>query len=233
VSGGAPPLVGFGWVVDDDGAAKRAAGGPAEFARRLVTGALAPCAPGACPTCDLLDEPAACVGVIEAPISPAAEQWLAGRLPASIESLPGQLLRQNLKDGHIDGRGAEALRRRGMMAAPKPFTRHWGPFFRGYAVTTDQLFEQMLCAGDVQPSHALAVLVHLGGIAVDDEVPLAAGHGPLLAAVVQAPAERPARALCTIQHEPDDDRSTTQLKRALRALYAAFALDTELRLFEA
>ncbi|RMH40611.1 MAG: hypothetical protein D6689_13200 [Deltaproteobacteria bacterium] len=221
--------VGFGWVVDDDSPAKRVAGDPAAFVEALVRGQVAACDPTSCPTCELLDESLACVGVIEAPIGPQAEEWLAGRLPPTIDSLPGQLLRQNLKEGGITGAGGEELRKRGMMAAPKPFTKHYGPFFRGFTVTTDQLFEEMLCAGDIQPAHALAVLVHLGGIAVDDRVPAAPDDGAALSDIVQHPESRAARTLCTIHIDDADDRSTVQIKRFLRALYAGFVQDTEIR----
>jgi hypothetical protein len=223
---------GFGWVVDDDSPTKRAAGGPAAFAEKLMTGEAKPCDPSSCPTCALLDEELACVGVIEAPIAPETEEWLAGRLPPTMESLPGTLLRQNFKDSAITGAGGEALRKRGLCAAPKPFTKHYGPFFRGYTVSTDQLIEQMLCAGDIQPAHALAILVHLGGIAVDDEVPASPDDGPRLSEIVESPGTREKRTLCTIHIDDDDPRSTVQIKRFLRALYAAFVQDTELRVFE-
>jgi len=222
---------GFGWVVDDDSSIKRDAGGPAAFAEKLISGELEPCAADQCPTCTLLDEAAACVGVIEGPISPDAEEWLVGRLPVTIDSLPGQLLRQNLKESSITGAGAEALRKRGLMAAPKPFTKHYGPFFRGYTVSSDQLLEEMLCAGDVQPAHALAILVHVSGIAVDDEVPANASDGAKLSEIMQSPEDRESRTLCTIHIDEDDERSIVQLKRFLRALYAAFVHDTELRVF--
>ena len=81
-------------------------GGPLAFAGQLAGGRLPPCPLDGCPTCALLDEPGACVGVIEPPISPDAEQWLAGRLPAAIDSLPGELLRQNLQESSITGAGA-------------------------------------------------------------------------------------------------------------------------------
>ena len=225
--------MGFGWVVDDDSPVKAKAGGPAEFVEQLMSGQLEPCAASQCPTCAMLDEEAACVGVIEGPIGPEAEEWLAGRLPATIDSLPGQLLRQNLKEGAITGAGAEALRKRGLMAAPKPFTKHYGPFFRGYTVSTDQIFEEMLCAGDVQPTHALAILVQLGGIAIDDIVPSTPDHGAALSEIVQSPGTRNERTLCTIQVDEDHDRSTVQLERFLRGLYAAFVQDTEVRLLAA
>jgi hypothetical protein len=227
----APRAVGFGWVVDDDSPRKLAAGGPAEFARKLAAGELDACDARSCPTCDLLDEPLACVGVLEPPISAAAEAWLAGRLPTSIDSLPGQLLRQTIKEGAIRGDRGDALRRAGFLAADQPILKNYGPFFRGTTVSTDQIFEAMLCAGDVQPPHALALLVHLGAVAVDDEVPLTQAHGARLSEIVQAPAVRATRVLCTIQLDEDDDASTTQLKRFVRALFAAFVQDTELRLF--
>ncbi len=224
-------VVGFGWVVDDGCRLKETAGGPGPFAQALATGQLDSCDIEGCPTCRVLDENGGCVGTIEGPIGPDTEEWLAGRLPASIDSLPGQLLRQNLKESAITGKGGESLRKRGLMAAPKPFTKHYGPFFRGYSVSTDQIFEEMLCAGDIQPSHALAILVHLGGIAIDDVVPSDAAHGTKLAEIVKDVGDREERALCTIHIEDDDDASTVQIKRLLRALYAAFVQDTEVRVF--
>lgn len=223
-------IAGFGWVVDDDAPAKLEAGGPAEFAQQIASGQRGACDAGTCPTCELLDERGACVGVIE-PISQDAEHWLAQRLPVSLESLPGQLLRQNLKEGAVSGKGGERLRAAGMMKSAKAFQKNYGPFFRGVSITTDQIIEEMLCAGDIQPAHALAVLVHLGGIAIDDDVPMTATHGARLADVMKKVADREERTLCTIAFSDDDDASTVQLKRFLRALYAAFVQDTEVRVF--
>lgn len=223
---------GIGWVVDDACEPKRRAGGPAEFARALGEADAPPAGHrAACDVCALLDEELACVGVIEPRISALAETWLAGRLPEELDSLPGLLLRKNLEEGAVEGKGASALRARGLMEAPGPFSRHWGPFFRRYTVTTDQILEEMLCAGDVQAPHALGVLLHLGGVIVDGAPPLKPEDGPKLADVVARPETRRERVLCTLVPQEGDDRSLAQLKRYLRGLYAAFVLDCEVRIF--
>ncbi len=225
-------MTAIGWVVDDDGPDKRRAGGAAEFAQALAEVGAAPEGhKERCPTCSLLGEELACVGLVEPRISAWSEEWLAGRLPTELESLPGKLLQKNLEESGARGEGGARLRELGLCEAPGPFTRHYGPFFRRYTVTTDQLLEELFLAGDVQPAHALGVLVHLGGVAIDGNLPLQDADGIKLSEVFQDVASRRERVLCTIDHDEDDDPSQRELKRYLRALYAAFVLDTEVRVY--
>jgi hypothetical protein len=225
-------VIAIGWVVDDGCAPKRGPGGAAAFADSLAGSDAPP--PGhrdECGACRVLDEDLACVGVVEAKITATAEEWLAGRLPEEMESLPGLLLRKNLADGGVTGAGGRDLRKRGLCEAPGAFSRHWGPFFRRYTVTTDQILEEMFCAGDVQPAHALGVLVHVSGILVDGSHPRSTDDGPKLAELVEKPEARLDRTLPALSLRDDDDRSVRELKRYLRALYAAFVLDCEVKVF--
>lgn len=226
------PAEGIGWVIDDGCAPKRSAGSPGSFAASLAAGEPPVGHLLACPSCQLVGEDLACVGIVLPIVSARAEEWLLRRLPADLESLPGMLLTQNLHEGGVEGKGGRELRKRGYFEAPGPFSRHWGPFFRRTTVTTDQLFEELFCAGDVQPAHALGVLLHVGGVAVDGSIPHAPADGAKLSALFEAPASRRERVLCTLAaNDDDDDRSVSELKRFLRAAWAAFVLDCELRVF--
>jgi hypothetical protein len=224
--------VAIGWVVDDGCPPKRGEGGAAAFAASLSDATAAPQDhQGSCDTCRLLDEELACVGIVQGPITAAAEEWLAGRLPEEMETLPGLLMRKNLAESGVAGEGGKRLRKAGLCEAPGSFSRHWGPFFRRYTVTTDQLLEEMFCAGDIQPAHALGVLLHVAGILIDGKQPVSPDEGPKLAELIQSPGTRVDRTLPALSPRDDDDRSVRELKRFLRALYACFALDVELRVF--
>lgn len=222
--------VAVAWVVDDGAPDKRAAGGPVEFAAALAEATSAPAGhAAACPTCALAGEDLACVGLVHGKLSARAEEWLAGRLPYSLESLPGLLLRQSIEQGGVKGDGGAALRRAGLCEAPGPFSRHWGPFFRRVSVTTDQLLELLFAAGDVQPPHGLGVLIDLGALVIDGVVPETPEHGPRLGELIERPTERRERVLFGLAAPVDADASTRELVRYLRALWAAFVLDDEVR----
>ncbi len=221
----------IGWVVDDGCPPKRGEGGAAAFASTLPEREPPPGHRAECPTCRLLDEDLACVGVVEAPLSAAAEDWLAGRLPEHIESLPGMLLRKNLGESGVTGATFAALRKRGFCEAPGPFSRHWGPFFRRVTVTTDQILEELFCAGDVQPAHALGVLIHTGGIQIGRGQITSISDGGKLAHLMANIADREPMTLPALSLRDDDQPGVRQLKRYLRALYSAFVLDCEVKVF--
>ena len=225
-------MIGIGWVVNDGCAPKQKAGGPDEFARSLADLTSAPAGHrDDCPTCRLLNEDLACVGILTAPIATHAEEWLAARLPAKLESLPGLLLTRQLLAGNIKGTGTRALRKLCLFEAPGPFVRHWGPFFRRITITTDQILEEMFMAGDVQPAHALGLLVHLGGIAVDGAVPDQPADGARLAEVIERVDARRDRTRSTVVIDQEDTSSVLELKRFLRALYAGFVEDCEVKVY--
>lgn len=224
--------VAIGWVVDDGCDAKRIEGGAGAFAQSIADATEAPIDhKKECPTCQLLGENLACVGLVESPLSANSEEWLLDRLPTGLDSLPGLLLRKHLDEGQIEGKGGAVLRQNGLCEAPGPLSRNYGPFFRRYTIDGDQLLEELFCAGDVQPAHALALCVYFGAIGVDDKVLEDPGDGPKLAEIFEHVHTRESRTLLTIRYTDTDDDATRMLKRYLRALYAAFVLDTEVLVF--
>lgn len=224
----------FGWVVDDDAPDKRAAGGAGPFALSLAEREQDPAAHRAqCPTCALLDGDFACVGLIATPLPAAVERWLVERLPEDIESLPGFLLRKAIADFGYSGAFGAELRRQGKLEAPGPFTRHFGPFFRRFTVSSEQLLEELLGAGDVHPPHGLAVLIHLGAISVDGAVPLALDEGARWGELVERLDQRKTRSASTITLADSDTDAVAATKRYLRALWAAFVVDASVKVFGA
>jgi hypothetical protein len=218
----------FGFVVDDRGPDKVAAGGAVRFAADAGTGPFDAAAHAArCPSCGILPHGWSCMGLVPTPLSARAEQWLVSRLPEDIESVGGFLLRKAIGDFGYDGARARDLRQAGRLEAPGPFERHYGPFFRRFVVSSEQILEELLCAGDIAPSHALAVLMHLGALEVDGAVPTRLDDGPKLGALMETPAERRARTRLDLSPASDDDASIAALKSLLAALYAGFVLDVD------
>jgi hypothetical protein len=219
----------FGFVVDDRGPDKQAAGSAVAFAARLGEAPVDEAAHVArCPSCQLLGRGLACVGVVETPMPAAVEKWLVERLPEDIESVGGFLLRKAIGDFGYDGARAKTLRERGRLEAPGPFERHYGPFFRRFVVSSEQILEELVCAGDIQPSHALAILIHLGAITVDGKLPVDLDtDGPKLGQLIEKPDARRERTALQLPVEPDDDPALAGVKSLLAALYAGFVLDSD------
>jgi hypothetical protein len=210
---------GFGFVVDDRSPDKVAAGGAPAFAAQLAEKSFEGHAAD-CRTCQLLGRPFACVGVIETPLPAKVEEWLVQRLPDDLESVGGFLLRKAIGDFGYDGARARELRAAGRLEAPGPFERHYGPFFRRFVVSSEQILEELLCAGDIAPSHALAVLMHLSAIEVDGAVPTKLEDGDKLGGLIEKPAERQARTRCNVT--PDGP-----IQSLVLALWAGFVLDCD------
>jgi hypothetical protein len=220
--------VSFGFVVDDRGPDKQAAGGAVAFAARLAEQPLDQAAHVAgCPSCRLLGH-FGCVGVIPTPLSAALERWLVARLPEEIESVSGFLLRKAIGDFGYDGARARELRRRGALEAAGAFERHYGPFFRRFVVSSEQVLEELLCAGDIAPSHGLACLIHLGALELDGKPPVSLdSDGPKLGPLVEQPSVRKERTRFALPAAPDDDASITGVHGLLAALWAGFVLDAD------
>jgi hypothetical protein len=225
---------GFGFVVDDGGPDKRSAGSATRFAAQLGEAGLDESAHrAACPACALLAPPFACVGLVPTPIPGIAERWLLEQLPEDIEhTVAGFLLRKAIGDFGYDGARARALRQAGRLEAREAFERHYGPFFRRVTISSEQLLEELLCAGDVAPSHALALLMHLGALTVDGAVVTAQAEGEKLGELVAQPASRRARAGFRLLPAADDPQGVAALKGLLAALYAGFVLDVDVFLLD-
>jgi hypothetical protein len=216
----------FGFVVDDRGPDK--AGGAVAWAARLAEHAVDEAAHAAsCPSCQLLDRPLGCVGLVPAPLSAASEEWLVRRLPEDIESVSGFLLRKAIGDFGYDGARAKVLRDKGRLLAKGPFERHYGPFFRRFVVSSEQILEELLCAGDIAPPHGLAILMHLQVLELDGKRPeILDIEGPKLGQIVSEPTTRRARTKLALDVH-DEDASLAGLKSLLGALYAGFVLDVD------
>jgi hypothetical protein len=217
----------FGFVVDDRGPDKQAAGGALPFAARLAEAPLDEAAHVAgCPACGLLGR-FGCVGAVPTPLPAAVEKWLVERLPDDLESVGGFLLRKAIGDFGYDGARARELRKRGALEAPGPFERHYGPFFRRFVVSSEQILEELLCAGDVAPAHGLAVLTHLGAVEVDGRVPAALDDGQKLGELIERPQERRARTRFAVELDAADEAAVSAVKALLAALWAGFVLDAD------
>jgi len=222
----------FGFVVDDRGPDK--AGGAVAWAARLAEQPIDEAAhAAACPACALIGRPLSCVGMVPTPLSAACEEWLIRRLPEDLESVGGFLLRKAIGDFGYDGARAKALRAAGRLAAPGPFERHYGPFFRRFVVSSEQLLEELLCAGDIAPSHGLACLIHLQALELDGTLPTSLDtDGPKLGQLIEQPDTRRARTRLALD-APGDDPSLQALHQLLTALHAAFVLDVDLFVLDA
>jgi len=214
----------FGYVIDFACPAKDALGGTLQAATRIAEGARLVPAKSGCDACEIGD---ACIGVVSTPID---EKWLMERLPAELESISGEVVKQAVAAG-FEGKRARELRASGKLEAPRPVERSWGGFFRKFTVTSDQLIEQMFCVGDIEPPQALAILVELGAVSVDGRIPKGLDEGTGLSELAEDVPARRKRTQCTVTATPSDESSTAELKRFLRALHAAFCLDKKVLVF--
>jgi hypothetical protein len=100
-------------------------------------------------------------------------------------------------------------------------------------VSSEQIVEELLCAGDVAPAHALAVLLHLQAIEVDGKLPTDLDkEGPKLAPLVEQAATRRERTRLAVNPDSDDE-SLAGLQSLLGALYAGFVQDVDVFILEA
>jgi hypothetical protein len=214
--------VSFGWVVESACPAKDALGGTLQAATKMAEGARLVPAKSGCDACAIGET---CIGVVTMPMSTEAESWMMERLPPELESISGEVVKQAVAAG-FDGKRGRELRKEG-----RPLERSWGGFFRKFTVTSDQLIEQMFCVGDIEPPQALAILVELGAVMVDGKIPTGLDEGAGLSELAEDIAARRKRTQCTVTPTPSDEPSIGELKRFLRALYAAFCLDKKVLIF--
>ena len=221
--------MGFGFVVDDRGPDKASVGGAVKFAARLAEHPIdEPAHRQRCPSCKLLAPPYTCVGLLPTPITAPAERWLIERLPKEIETVAGFLLRKAIGDFGYDGARARTLRSQGRLEAKGAFERHYGPFYRRFVVSSEQLLEELVCAGDIAPSHALAILIHLGALELDGSAPDSLDtDGPKLGQLIERPLDRKKRTRFALEPSEGDDASLAGLKAMLAALWAGFVLDAD------
>lgn len=173
-----------------------------------------------CPA-NIAGMPFACFGQVDYPISAAAEAWLLKQLPIPQEPLPWILLRQGLRETRSEQNDTllATLRR-----PDQPFFEDKQGMARvlgELTITSDQLFQMLFLAGHLRPSYAAMLLVFLNAIprSMDADELMALSASP------EDALER-----YPFQHLPadEDDHSTRQIKRFLKALHQAWGLKVRL-----
>lgn len=165
-------------------------------------------------------QPFGCMAQIEYPLSEQGENWLLSRLPDNQEPLTWLLLQKTM--AHVGKHSAtiQAMRASGrLFAATTPPIRR----IEEFKASGDQLFEMLFLTGHIRPSYAAMLLVFLGAIHRDldpDE----------LMHLSDSPEDALTRHPFLLKREPDDDRTVTQIKRFLRALWLAWGLNVSLLL---
>jgi len=173
----------------------------------------------ACPTCpaNITNQPYGCVGYLPYPIEQDAELWLAARVQPE-GSLGHKLLCDALRDFAYTGEMFAQWRERGLITAPEPQTVVLRDNEAGITtVDTNQLFQAVFGVGSrLEPTHCALVLMWLGALAIDGEVPPEAEVGPLKTLVnLDSPEERRARTDLVL-----GDRSDSQQVKAMQLLLA-------------
>lgn len=175
-----------------------------------------------CPA-NVIQRPFGCVSHVQYPLSAAGEVWLLKQLPDPEEPLPWLLLRQAVEEMGYNGVSVETLRTsESYFADPNGFARGLGEF----QVSTNQVFEMLFMLGHIQPAHAGILLLFFNAIDRDFEADV------LTEVLNRTLPTDELRAMHPFKHrvEPDDDRTTTDLKRFFSALYHVWSLNVRLLL---
>lgn len=160
-----------------------------------------------------------CMDFINYPISADAEKWLIDRLPVPDEPLIWLLLRQGIKEFKYDGETIRPLREADgvYFENPNALTRKLGEF----AIDSNQLFEMIFSVGSITPNHGALLLLFLHAIPRDIEADDVMSIAP---ATAQKIADMP----FLYKHEKGDDRSISDIKAFLNALYLAWTLNVKM-----
>lgn len=213
-----------------DGPVQREVSVKALFEATAILDELAPhCA--ACPANHFADR-FGCITYVAYPITEAAEVWLTKRVQPA-DTLGGWLLLKAIKDFSYDGKKMAGWRGRGLLAskAPAQAVVKKG-FLSSTKVSSDQLLEAVLTLGEpLQPSHCMLVLLFLGALALDGQVPRDKDDPTPLATLAAlgkgTMAQRQARTSLDVGPESDDD-GVLAMQRLLTALYQAYLLGDSL-----
>jgi hypothetical protein len=160
-----------------------------------------------------------CYGSVAYPITAEAEQWLVDRVEPP-NRLGGALLANAIADFGYDGAPMAEWRERGVLGAPSAV--------RGDGVDGDQLFQALFAVGPaLEPFHCALVLLWLGALAIDGQVPSELDGAALHALVgMTTVAERERRTRLVVG--PLADRDVAELQGLLGYLRTAFVVGVPL-----
>jgi hypothetical protein len=163
-----------------------------------------------CATCPAgMPYAVACHQRIRYPIPEHVEQWLVGRLPATLGCTAGTLLVRALREFGWDGEPVERMRAAGdtFFESRAPYGARWeAPDGDTIEVSTDTLFQMMFHVGPLQPTHAMMLSLFLGVLPHDLDLD-----------VLRDDAAR-AKALREAKIAPTGDHDIEQLAQFLRLL---------------
>lgn len=175
-----------------------------------------------CPA-NVFGKPFGCYGVVQYPISAAAEHWLLDRLPGIEEPLIWLLLRQGVQELGYDGASVASLR-----ADPTYFEerRLAGRDLVEFVFTANQVFEMLFLVGAIQPAHAGMLLLLFGAI------PRAVEADQIVRIMNRqiTPAEIARGYPFQFRPEASDDVTIREIKAYFQALYRAWTLNVPLGL---
>ncbi|NWF70975.1 MAG: hypothetical protein HXY40_17965 [Chloroflexi bacterium] len=162
-----------------------------------------------------------CIGFIQYPVSARGEAWLLNQLPVPDEALVWLLLKQGVEEFKYDGSSLAPMRQAGdsYFEVRGSLTRRLGEF----RITNDQVFEMLFLLGHIQPPHAGVVLLFFHAIQRDL-------NADDIMRVSRAPQDAAARYPFRHTAEADDDRTISEFKGFLHALYIAWSLNVRLLL---
>lgn len=161
-----------------------------------------------------------CVGYINYPITTKGEVWLLEQLPSVADPILFIMLVRGIQEIGYSGQEARRLR-----DEPGVYFQNVDTLARRYTemdVTADILFEMTFQLGPIQPPHAAMLLLFYHAIPRDDIDP-----GRIMALTRHELSPDQFQAQYPFLHEikAEDDSSTQDLKRFLKALYVAYQLN--------
>lgn len=168
-----------------------------------------------------------CIGVLNYPVTLAAQQWLLDRLEPSA-TVGGQFFLRMCADFGYTGEPLQGYREANLIEGKQPLTR---PLSLGGGqhrlVTIDQIFHGILCLKEpLGPAHCFLVLLWLGAVRFEG-VPISTVEQLRAAVDLKTVAERQQRVTLDIG-PADADHGIRRMQGLLEALYASFILDTPL-----
>jgi len=175
-----------------------------------------------CPA-NVLNRPFGCIGQIEYPISAAGERWLLDQLPGTDYPLIWLLLRQGVQELGYDGESVRPLRANSTYFEEK---RVAGRDMVEFIITANQVFEMLFLLGNLQPSHAGALLLLFNAIPREVEAAQVVQITTGVLSADQIARDYPFQ----MAIQPDDDRTIAALKDFFAALYRAWSLKLPLLL---
>jgi hypothetical protein len=180
----------------------------------------------ACETCpvNLLRRAYGCFGVINYPISQAAEAWLLGRLQPP-DTIGAHMCMTFMSESGVTGERIRQMRGAGFFEARRAgkVTLKKG-FLTGVSVSADQLLEAILMAGSpLSPVHCFGVLLWLGAISIQGKIPGGAEDQQTLSRLVDLKScdEKQAQTALELGPEPRSNEEAV-FRGLMEALYRSW-----------